>query len=201
MDTDNGDIASPANLKTLDGTPVLTGSSKQTTYVPRYVVPNTALGESYKTCEVEGILPTEHQLKQGVLKHGSYPDLVNNAGPKIMSHISSTGDTSGEQVPKAPTGVFVQSLEAGKALKGLTFSGSGNDTYYNISNTTKSSMQLCRDILSCWKYSSTLGTILSPASRGNLINVPYGRTSYNSWFFSKSAGLRCNCLGTTMIPT
>ena len=29
MDTDNDDIASLANLKTLDGTPVLTGSSKR----------------------------------------------------------------------------------------------------------------------------------------------------------------------------
>jgi hypothetical protein len=54
--------------------------------VPRYTVPNTALGESYKICGVEGIVATEHQLKQGVPTNGSYPDLVNNPGSDIMTY-------------------------------------------------------------------------------------------------------------------
>ena len=100
--------------------------------MPRYTVPNTALGESYQTCGVEGVLATEHQLKQGVLTNGSYSDLVNNSASYIMTFITSTGDTSGGQVAKTPSDVFVQSIEAGKSLKGLTFSGIGGDTYYNI---------------------------------------------------------------------
>jgi len=49
-----------------------------------------------------------------------------------MTYITSTGDTSGRQVPKTPTVDFVQSMEAGRSLKGLSFSGSGGDTFYNI---------------------------------------------------------------------
>ena len=64
VDIDNDDIASLANRTTVDGTAVATGPSKQTTYVPRYTVPNTALGESYKICGVEGIVATEHQLSR-----------------------------------------------------------------------------------------------------------------------------------------
>jgi hypothetical protein len=86
VDIDNDDIASLANRTTVDGTAVATGPSKQTTYVPRYTVPNTALGESYKICGVEGIVATEHQLKQGVPTNGSYPDLVNNPGSDIMTY-------------------------------------------------------------------------------------------------------------------
>ena len=148
MDFDNDDIASVANRTTLDGTAVVTGPSKQTTYVPRYTVPNTALGESYKICGVEGIVATEHQLKLGVLTNGSYLDLVNNPGSDIMTYITSTGDTSGGQVPKTPTDVFVQSMEAGQSLKGLSFSGSGGDTFYNIQQYYKRIHALCRDILS-----------------------------------------------------
>jgi len=44
MDTGNDDIAFLANRTTLDGTAVVTGPSKQTTYVPRYTVPSVALG-------------------------------------------------------------------------------------------------------------------------------------------------------------
>ena len=85
MDIDSDDIASLSNRMTLDGTAVVTGPSKQTTYVPRYTVPNTALGESFKIYGVEGIVGTEHQLKQVVLTNGSYPYLVNNPGSDIMT--------------------------------------------------------------------------------------------------------------------
>ena len=42
-------------------------------------------------------------------------------------------------MPKTPTVVFVQSMEAGKSLKGLTFSGSGGDPFYNIQQYYKRS--------------------------------------------------------------
>jgi len=133
MDIDSYDLASLAKLETLDGTTVLNGSMKKTTYVPRNIIPNTALGESYKTCGVEGVKPTDYQLKLGLYKHGSYPDVVNYSRSGILNYITSTGDTSGDQITKTPTDVFVQSLEIIKALKGVTFSGIGIDTYRNIS--------------------------------------------------------------------
>ena len=133
MDIDSDDLASLAKLETLDGTTLLTGSTKQTTYVPINIVPNATLGESYKTCGVEGIKFTEYQLKLGLYRHGSYRDVVNNSGSLILSYITSTGDTSGDQVTKTLTDVFVQSPEFIKALNGVPFSGIGIDTYRDIS--------------------------------------------------------------------
>ena len=57
MDNDSDDLASLAKLETLDGTTVLTGSMKKTTYVPRNIVPNTTLGSRTKLVGLKALNP------------------------------------------------------------------------------------------------------------------------------------------------
>jgi len=113
-------------MKTLIATKKSIDEMDRNAYKPRKMltpVPGTA---EYRSCGLEGIVPTATHIASGLCEIGAYVNKMTGSGSSIMYHLVNLvkHNDNGEPVAKTATDVFAQAGIVMKSMKDTTFSGS-----------------------------------------------------------------------------
>ena len=112
-------------------------------------VPGTV---EYRTCGLQGFVPTATQIASGLCEMGAYVNAMTGSGSSIMDHLVKH-NTNGEPVAKTATDVFAQAGIVMKSMKDTNFSGSDENNARSSRSGTRS---YCLRVMAFLSSSSSL---------------------------------------------
>ena len=115
--------ASLAVLETLNIARKSLDEMDRNAYKPRKMLTPAAGIVEYKTCGLEGFVPSSNQLASGLFDIGAYVDKLTGSGSSIMDFLVNH-NVDGHPVAKTVTDVYAQAGIIMKAMKDTNFSGS-----------------------------------------------------------------------------
>jgi hypothetical protein len=109
-------------LETLNMASQMSNDMDRNAFKPRKILPTVAGTVEYRTCELEGWVPTSTELATGLYEIGSFFDKLTSGSANLDHIVRSNSD--GQPVAKTATDVHAHAIVIMKAMKDTTFSGS-----------------------------------------------------------------------------
>ena len=82
-----GMTASLAVLETLNMASQMSNDMDRNAFKPRKILPTVAGNFEYKTCELEGFVPSSTELATGLCETGAFFDKMTGSGSANMDHM------------------------------------------------------------------------------------------------------------------
>jgi hypothetical protein len=117
-----GMTASLAVLETLNIARKMSDDMDRNAFKPHKILPTVAGIVEYKTCELEGFVPSSFEIATGLYEIGAFFDKMTGSGSATMDHIVKH-NSDGQPVAKTATDVHAHAVVIMKAMKDATFSG------------------------------------------------------------------------------
>ena len=96
-----------AVLETLNIARKILDKMDRNAYKPRKMLTHAAGIVEYKTCGLEGFVPSSNQLASGLFEIGAYVDKLTGSGSSIMDFLVKHND-DGHPVAKTATDIYAQ---------------------------------------------------------------------------------------------